>query len=54
MELLLWQYIIMVIIAIILLATIIIFAKGLLYKLIYSALWIVVAGFLLALFFKII
>jgi len=49
MELLLWQYISIVIVAIILLVAIIILVKDLTEKLIYSALWIVVAGILLVL-----
>jgi len=54
MELELWQYIIMVVVAIILLSAIIKYAKGFLSKLLYSALWIAINIFLFTVFFKIV
>ena len=54
MELLLWQYISMIVIAIILLVCIIIFVKDLTKKLIYSALWVAFAVTLLAFLSKLV
>jgi len=53
MELELWQYLIMVIVATILLGAIIKYAKGIILKVVYSVLWIIIVIFLLTQFFKI-
>ena len=53
MELELWQYICLVLFAIAVLAGVIIYAKGIISKVIASIIWVIIALFLLTQFFEV-